>query len=161
MLSKFFENFTGKNLCWSLFLIKFLINFKFKHTMEGNMVRKPRESVLISLMQSWFNYLNRNFNLKNSVSVLRSLFRYWHWNFSFQILISVMKSQFQNPYFSHEIAVSPFESDIKFPNPNFSYEEVLNSRVSKLSYETELRKMTTHFELLSWSRKIKNHASSY
>ena len=39
--------------------------------------------------------------------------------------------------------------------------EVRNSRVTKSSYETELRKMTSHFELLTQSRKIKSFTSSY
>ena len=39
--------------------------------------------------------------------------------------------------------------------------EFRNSRVTKSSYETELRKMTSHFELLTRSRKIKSFTSSY
>ena len=39
--------------------------------------------------------------------------------------------------------------------------EVRNSRVTKSSYETQLRKMTSHFELLTWSGKIKTYTSSY
>ena len=39
--------------------------------------------------------------------------------------------------------------------------EVQNSRVTKSSYETELRKMTSHFELLTRSRKIKTCNSRY
>ena len=39
--------------------------------------------------------------------------------------------------------------------------EVRNSRVTISSYETELRKMTSHFELLTQSRKIKSFSSSY
>ena len=154
MLLKFFENFTGKNLCWSLFLIKFLINFKFKHTMEGNIVRKPRESVLISLMQSWFNYLNRNFNLENSVSVLRSLFRYWHWNFSFQILISVMKSQFQNPNFSFQILISVMKSQLHHLNPILSFQILIS--VMKRFWILELPNWVTKPSYAKW-----RHTSSY
>ena len=39
--------------------------------------------------------------------------------------------------------------------------EVRNSRVTKPSYETELRKMMSHFELLTRSQKIKTYTSSY
>ena len=39
--------------------------------------------------------------------------------------------------------------------------EVRKSRVMKLSYETELHKMTSHFELLTRSRKINTYTSSY
>ena len=39
--------------------------------------------------------------------------------------------------------------------------EVRNSRVTKSSYEAQLRKMTSHFELLTWSGKIKTYTSSY
>ena len=43
----------------------------------------------------------------------------------------------------------------------YSLNEVRNSRVTISSYETELRKMTSHFELLTQSRKIKSYTSSY
>ena len=39
--------------------------------------------------------------------------------------------------------------------------EVRNSRVMNSIYETELHKMTSHLELLTQSRKIKNYTSSY
>ena len=38
--------------------------------------------------------------------------------------------------------------------PRVSQSEVRNSRVTKSSYETELQKMTSHFELLPYSDKI-------
>ena len=39
--------------------------------------------------------------------------------------------------------------------------EVRNSRVMKSSHETELCKMTSHFDLLTRSGKIKTYTSSY
>ena len=39
--------------------------------------------------------------------------------------------------------------------------EVRNSQVTKSSYETQLRKMMSHFKLLTWSRKVKTYTSSY
>ena len=44
---------------------------------------------------------------------------------------------------------------------NIDFHEVRNSRVTKSSYETEYRKMTSHFEVLTRSRKIKSYTSSY
>ena len=41
------------------------------------------------------------------------------------------------------------------PNQRPLFPEVRNSRVTKPIYETELCKMTSHFELLTRSRKIK------
>ena len=48
-----------------------------------------------------------------------------------------------------------------FFQKGLAFFEVPNSRVTKSSYETELRKMTSHFELLIRSRKIKSFTSSY
>ena len=39
--------------------------------------------------------------------------------------------------------------------------EVRNSRVTISNYETELRKMTSHFEVLTQSPKLKSYNSSY
>ena len=39
--------------------------------------------------------------------------------------------------------------------------KVRNSRITKMSYETKLHKMTSNFELLTRSRKIKIYTSSF
>ena len=49
-----------------------------------------------------------------------------------------------------------FQSNIFFIQRS-SEIEVWNSRVMKSSYEIKLRKMTSHFELLTRSRKIKTY----
>ena len=43
----------------------------------------------------------------------------------------------------------------------YEEKEVRNSRVAKSSYETELRQMKSHFELLTRSRKMKTYTSTY
>ena len=50
-------------------------------------------------------------------------------------------------------------NEIKFWT--FTWTEVQNSGVTKSCYKTESRKMTSHFELLTRGRKIKDYTLSY
>ena len=131
------------------------------------------EPILISVMQSWFKYLNRNFNLKNSDSVLKSLFlnngigiSVSNPNFSNEIAVSVIESRFQfsSPNFSNEIAVSIFESEFQFPNPIVSVEIAVSASESHCQYYNlafNIRNQDfifvtrfSQFKILAWSTFI-------